>query len=76
MAAPLNVSNVMPICGACDSVCRIRHTKEETDKGLKSVRICSKCGASLDSAKNTKAAAKTATKKPAKKATKKAKKED
>jgi len=51
----------------------VRHTKEEQNGKMKSVRVCAKCGASLDEKKSS---AKRAAKKAAKKKTAKAKKED
>lgn len=79
MEAPINASNVMVVCPACNKATRVAH-KEENGK---SVRVCKKCGAILDAA--PKKAKKTATKttktektekaetekKPAKKTTKK-----
>ena len=64
----------MHICGECGGVVRVRHIKEERDGKMKSVRVCAKCGASLDEKKSS---AKKAAKKAAKKKTaSKAKKED
>ena len=63
--APIEASNVMVVCPVCDKATRVKH-KEINEKN---VRICAKCGASLD-----KAFAKEV-KKETKKATK-AKKED
>ena len=60
MEAPINASNVMVMCSACNDATRI--AKKEVDG--KMVRVCKKCGAVLD-----------ADKKAAKKATKENKKE-
>jgi len=66
-------SNVMLMCAECGGVVRIRHDKVANAEGkLKSVRICAKCGASLD---EQKASSKKAAKKVAKAKTAKAKKE-
>ena len=70
----IDASNVMHICGECGGVVRVRHIKEERDGKMKSVRVCAKCGASLDEKKTS---AKRAAKKAAKKKTAaKSKKED
>ncbi len=74
--APLDVSNVQIVCPSCSNAVRVRH--QVTDG--KNVRICAKCGASLDVAakpekakkKADKAEKKTAADKP-KKTTKKTK---
>ena len=68
--AAIDASNVMHICPACGEVVRVRHGKEENAKGeMKSVRLCAKCGASLDEKKSSaKKAAKKAAKTKAKKA--------
>ncbi|MBE5746151.1 MAG: 50S ribosomal protein L24 [Clostridiales bacterium] len=60
MEAPINASNVMVMCAACNDATRI--AKKEVDG--KMVRVCKKCGAILE-----------ANKKAAKKATKESKKE-
>ena len=69
----IDSSNVMHICDACGAVVRVRHTKEEADGKAKSVRVCAKCGASLDEKKSSakKAAKKAAKKKSAAKSEKK-----
>lgn len=70
MEAPINASNVMVICATCNKATRI--AKNEVDG--KMVRVCKKCGATLDSKKAVKKAAKKETKKEAaseKKTTKK-----
>lgn len=56
-AAPIDASNVMIICPACGKGTRIAHKEIEGKK----VRICKKCGASLDKdmAKSVKKEAKT-----------------
>lgn len=56
--APLDASNVMVICGACGKAVRVKHSTVDG----KNVRVCPKCGATLDSAyagKAAKAAKKT-----------------
>lgn len=66
--APIDVSNVQIICPSCNNHVRVRH--QEIDG--KNVRVCAKCGASLDVAakadKGKKKAEKADKKKPAKKA--------
>ena len=47
MEAPINASNVMILCSACNDATRI--AKKEVDG--KMVRVCKKCGAVLDGAK-------------------------
>ena len=42
--APIEASNVMVVCPVCDKATRVKH-KEINEKN---VRICAKCGASLD----------------------------
>lgn len=72
--ATIDASNVMVICNACSSHTRIGKKIEEVDGKPVKVRICKKCGASLDvSTSKSKATAKKATKK--KKADAKAKAE-
>lgn len=44
--APLDASNVMVLCGACDKAVRVKHSVVDGKK----VRVCPKCGAVLDSA--------------------------
>lgn len=67
-SAPIDASNVMVVCPECGKATRVAH-KELNGKN---VRICKKCGATLDKehAKEAKKEAKKATKAP------KAKKED
>jgi len=40
---PLNLSNVMVVCGKCDKATRVGHRIEDGSK----VRVCKKCGADL-----------------------------
>ena len=70
--APIDVSNVMVVCGACDKPVRIKHSVIDGKK----VRVCPKCGAVLDKAygKPSKAAAKK--EEPKKRVRKRAKKEE
>lgn len=44
----VDISNVMPICGACGKAVRVRHGLDENGK---KVRICAKCGAVLETKK-------------------------
>lgn len=72
----IDASNVMIICPTCNKVTRVAHKieKNEKDKNV-NVRLCKKCGASLEvSQAKAKTAAKKATK-TTKKASKKAVKE-
>jgi large subunit ribosomal protein L24 len=51
----IHISNVMPICAACNKPTRVGH-KEITENGrTKKVRVCIKCGAVLESPKIAKA---------------------
>lgn len=59
MEAPIDASNVMVVCASCNKATRI--AKTEVDGKL--VRICKKCGTSLDSKKEAKKVAKKSTKK-------------
>ena len=70
--APIDVSNVMVVCGACDKPIRIKHSVIDGKK----FRVCPKCGAVLDKAdaKAAKAAAKK--EEPKKRVRKRAKKEE
>ncbi len=70
--APIDVSNVMVVCDACDKPVRIKHSVIDGKK----VRVCPKCGAVLDKAygKPSKAAAKK--EEPKKRVRKRAKKEE
>lgn len=63
--APVDCSNVQIICPSCSEAVRVRHQVKDG----KNMRICAKCGASLDAAVKTDKA-----KKKAEKAEKKAKK--
>jgi len=65
----IDISNVMIVCPECQEVVRVKHSIVDVDGKKKSVRVCPKCGASLDEAK--KASAKKVAKKVAKKAAKK-----
>lgn len=70
--APIDASNVMVICPVCQKATRIAHNEIDG----KNVRICKKCGASLDAApakekKAAKKAAKATTAKASKKTEKK-----
>jgi len=49
-AGPINASNVMVVCPACEKATRVAYKVE----GDKKVRVCKKCGAILDSAKEVK----------------------
>ena len=60
----IDASNVMVVCPACNKATRVAYKTE----GDKKVRICKKCGAYLDAAKEVKEAKKATTKKKAKKA--------
>ncbi|MGI6702210.1 MAG: 50S ribosomal protein L24 [Christensenellales bacterium] len=63
--ASLDASNVMIVCSACNLPTRVGHKiTQENDKDVK-IRICKKCGASLDisAAKQKSAAKKTAKRK-------------
>ena len=64
-SAPIEASNVMVVCPVCDKATRVKH--KELNK--RNVRVCAKCGATLDKEFIKEA------KKEAKKASK-AKKED
>ena len=71
--APLDVSNVMVVCDTCDKAIRIKHSLVDGKK----VRVCPKCGATLDKAfagKGGKAAKKEEA--PKKRVRKRAKKEE
>ena len=43
-SAPIDASNVMVVCPACDKATRVKHGEVNG----KNVRICAKCGVSLD----------------------------
>ena len=72
--APIDVSNVMVICGACSKAIRVKYNVE----GKKKYRVCPKCGATLDKAYGGKASknSKAAEEAPKKRVRKRAKKED
>lgn len=66
----IDASNVMVVCPACNKATRVAYKME----GDKKVRVCKKCGAILDGAKEVKEVKKAATaakKKTAKKAAEK-----
>lgn len=67
----IDSSNVMIICPVCNEVVRVKHGTVEVDGKTKKIRVCSKCGASLE---DQKVSAKKAAKKVAKKSTAKTKK--
>lgn len=70
----IDASNVMHICPECGDVVRVRHELVANEDGkMKSVRVCAKCGASLDEKKSS---AKKAAKKAAKTKAKKTEKKD
>ena len=60
--APINASNVMVVCPKCEKATRVAHAELDGKK----VRICKKCGASLDKefVKEVKKAAKDKAPKP------------
>ncbi len=63
----IDISNVLVVCPECNKATRVSRKNEDG----KSVRICKKCGASLDVAKKAaKAASKAKTTKTASKSTK------
>ena len=66
----IDVSNVMHVCSSCGDVVRVKHEIKDVDGKQKSVRVCPKCGASLD---EQKASAKKVAKKAAKKKVEKSK---
>ncbi len=43
--APINLSNVMPVCGSCDKPVKVGFTVQPSGQ---KVRICRACGAVLD----------------------------
>ena len=53
---PIDASNVMVVCPACDKATRVKHGVADGKK----VRVCAKCGATLDKAYSKKASAKAA----------------
>ena len=58
-SGPIDASNVLVVCPACNKATRVAY-KVENDK---KVRICKKCGAVLDAGKEAKEVKKTAKKK-------------
>lgn len=56
--AAVDVSNVQIICSACNKATRVRHAEADGKK----IRVCAKCGASLDTAKVDKKSKKAETK--------------
>lgn len=74
-SAPIDASNVMVICNACGMPTRVGKKVEVVDGKEKRVRVCKKCGATLDVAKSKAKTAKKATKKKATTAKKKTKTE-
>lgn len=71
--APIDVSNVMVVCGVCGKATRVAHREIDGKK----VRVCKKCSASLDKeyVKQTKKDAKKVVKADSKDSTKKTKTE-
>ncbi len=63
MPATINVSNLMPICAACDKPTRVGHTIVDGKKQ----RVCKKCGAILETKKLVEKKAKATVKKKVKK---------
>jgi large subunit ribosomal protein L24 len=72
MEAPLDVSNVMVVCSACDKAIRIKYNFE----GKVKHRVCPKCGAVLDKAYAGKAGKSVKKEEPKKSVRKRAKKEE
>lgn len=68
---PIDVSNVMVICPACDKPVRVKHDTEG-----KKHRVCPKCGAVLDVAYSGKASKVKKDDAPKKRVRKRAKKEE
>lgn len=66
-AGAIDASNVMVVCPACNRATRVAYKIE----GDKKVRICKKCGAVLDGAKEAKEAKKATKKAESKKTAKK-----
>ena len=54
MSGPVDVSNVQIICPSCNKATRVAHKLE----GDKKIRVCNKCGASLEPKKAEKKAKK------------------
>lgn len=70
--APIDVSNVMVVCGACDLPVRVKHSVTDGKK----VRVCPKCGATLDGAYAGKASKTAKKEEPKKRVRKRAKKDE
>lgn len=70
--APIDASNVMVVCPACDKAIRIKYSVE----GGKKVRVCPKCNATLDGAYTGKAAKSAKKEEPKKRVRKRAKKDE
>lgn len=71
ISGPIDASNVMVVCPACDKATRVKHGVADGKK----VRVCAKCGATLDKAyskKSAKAAAAAETEAPKKRTRKRA----
>lgn len=64
----IHVSNVLHVCPSCGDVVRVKHELKDVDGKQKYIRVCPKCGASLEEKKPS---AKRAAKKAAKKKTEK-----
>ena len=64
----IDASNVMHVCAGCGDVVRVKHEVKDVNGKQKSVRVCPKCGASLDEKKPSakKVTKKTPKKKPEK----------
>lgn len=73
-SAPINASNVALVCAGCGKAVRAGHKVENIDGKDVKIRVCKKCGASLEVVKEAKKATKKATTK--KTATKKTKKSE
>ena len=64
----IDASNVIHVCAGCGDVVRVKHEVKDVNGKQKSVRVCPKCGASLDEKKpSAKKVAKKAAKKKAEK---------
>lgn len=70
--APLDISNVMVLCSACNKAIRVKYSVTDGKK----VRVCPKCGAVLDGAYAGKAGKAAKKEAPAKRVRKRAKKEE
>ena len=55
MAGPVDASNVQVVCPSCDKATRVAHKEENGKK----IRVCKKCGASLEPKKAEKKAKKS-----------------